>query len=407
MRGGAIGHPLDERLRRAWTVARRAGWVPFALLICLAAGPPSAQTKQELVPIVRAKGEIARDLIERRAREGHRVDDLVSRAQEIARVGKSGDIRRANHLLDQLLVAAWQRGEGRRGATEDADAPFASPRPVTVHGLPEGSGGTPISTEEPFVSRDGRLLFFNTAQHERNKDLHYAEWQDGGWAYRGEIGPGINEPKNVQGNPTMDRHGSFLFIDSGVKTMVRAGRFRPESGRLEGVYEVTGVPPRHARLLAQELEGNMGVELASDGETLFFSRATWELNGIALGRIVGSDLLLARKQGDGFVYDEAEARRVLARVNTRDLEYAASISADGLELFFTRLPAAAIASGEVRSRIMRASRASNAEAFGEPRVVEAIGTRDFVEGPSIAPDGRTLYYHKREGNKFRLYSVTR
>ena len=56
---------------------------------------------------------------------------------------------------------------------------------------------------------------------------------------------------------------------------------------------------------------------------------------------------------------------------------------------------------------MRATRTSNTEAFGEPSVVNAIGTNDFVEGPSIAPDGRTLYYHKREGDKFRLYKVTR
>lgn len=103
----------------------------------------------------------------------------------------------------------------------------------------------------------------------------------------------------------------------------------------------------------------------------------------------------------------ADARRVLARINTDDLEYAESFSADGLKLFFTRLPETGIASGDVRSRIMRATCTSATAAFGEPSVIEAIGTSDFVEGPAIAPDERTLYYHKREDDKFRLYKVTR
>lgn len=40
-------------------------------------------------------------------------------------------------------------------------------------------------------------------------------------------------------------------------------------------------------------------------------------------------------------------------------------------------------------------------------IIEAIGASDFVEGPAISPDDRALYYHKREGDKFRLYRVTR
>jgi len=313
----------------------------------------------------------------------------------------SAALRRNGCALCALLICL---GAGPVHATERA---FANPRPVAVSGLPRGSGGTPISTEEPFVSRDGRFLFFNSAQHESHKDLHYAEWRDDGWVYRGETGPGVNTPTEVQGNPTMDRHGNFLFVDSSVKTMIRSGRFRPASGRVEEVRDAIGFPPKDVRLLAQRLHGNMGVELSSNGDVAYFSRATWKLRGTRHGRIVGSELLFARKQGEAFVYDERRARRVLARINTSDLEYAASISADDLELFFTRLPEAAIASGKVRSHIMRATRASADEPFGEPRVIEAIGTKDFVEGPSITPDGRTLYYHKREGKKFRLYEVRR
>jgi hypothetical protein len=398
-------------LTRTWTnlvrinAARKNALALCALLVWVGAGPALAQTAEELIRIVRAKAEIAKELIERRVREGHDVDDLVARATEIANLGEAGKLRRVNDLLDQLLVAAYERS-GNKGRAS-AFKRFAKPQPVVIRGLPLGSGDTPISTEEPFVSRDGRFLFFNSAQQENNKDLHYAEFHQGGWVYRDEIGPDINNAKEVQGNPTMDRYGNFFFIDSATKTMIRAGRFRPESGRIEDVREVRGVPPKDVRLLAQKLHGNMGVEITADGDIAFFSRATWKLKGISLGGIIGSELLFARKLGEEFLYDEREARRVLATINTQDLEYAASISADGLELFFTRLSVESIASGNVRSSIMRATRASDTEAFGEPTIIESIGTSDFVEGPAIAPDGRTLYYHKRKGDKFRLYKVSR
>ena len=400
-----------QNLTRTWTAlvrskaARQNAFALCVLLFWFGASPALAQTAEEIVRIVRAKGAIAKELIERRAREGHDVDDLVVRANEIANLGEAGKLRRANELLDQLLVAAYER-TGTMGRAQVFKR-FANPQPVVIRDLPLGSGGTPISTEEPFVSRDGRFLFFNSAQQENNKDLHYAEWHQGGWVYRDEIGPDINNAKEVQGNPTMDRHGNFFFIDSGTKTMIRAGRFQPESGRIESVREVRGVPPKDVRLLAQKLHGNMGVEITADGDIAFFSRATWKLKGISLGRIIGSELLLARNLGEEFLYDEREARRVLATINTQDLEYAASISADGLELFFTRLSVDSIASGNVRSSIMRATRASDTEAFGEPTLITSIGTSDFVEGPAISPDGRTLYYHKRERGKFRLYKVTR
>ncbi len=56
---------------------------------------------------------------------------------------------------------------------------------------------------------------------------------------------------------------------------------------------------------------------------------------------------------------------------------------------------------------MRAARSSASEPFEAPHAITAIGDRDFVEGPAVTPDGRTLYYHRRQGKKFRLYKVTR
>lgn len=95
----------------------------------------------------------------------------------------------------------------------------------------------------------------------------------------------------------------------------------------------------------------------------------------------------------------------MANINTEDLEYAASISNDGLKLFFTRLSAADLASGNIRSSIMFSTRPFISAPFGLPEIVGPIGTSDFVEGPSISGDGKELFYHKRENKKFGLYKV--
>lgn len=97
----------------------------------------------------------------------------------------------------------------------------------------------------------------------------------------------------------------------------------------------------------------------------------------------------------------------MANINTADLEYAASISNDGLTLYFTRMKAEDLKSGNIRSAIMHATRSDTTEPFGRPRAIAAIGNANFVEGPSITADSQTLYYHQREGKKFRIYKVVR
>jgi len=284
---------------------------------------------------------------------------------------------------------------------------FKNPQPVEIYGLPKGAGATHLSTEEPFVSRDGRFLFFNTGENENNKDLHYAEWVDNKWVYRSPIGPNVNNSKEVQGNPTMDENYNFLYVDSGIKSMVRIAKFSPDNGELHSLRDFDGVPNREIKLIAQKVYGNMGVEVSANGDYVFFSRAIWDLNGLAIGKLLGSDILFAEKREGKYVYNHAEAKRIMKRINTSDLEYAASISSDGLELFFTRLALADYTTGNIRSKIMRSMRTSLSQPFSNPEVIDVIGSSDFVEGPAISGDGKELYYHKHDGKKFRLYKVTR
>lgn len=282
---------------------------------------------------------------------------------------------------------------------------FSKPQKVTVLGLPVWYGGTPMSIEEPFVSRDGQFLFFNSNERENKKDLHYAKLINGRWVYRGEIGPGINRLKQVDANPSMDRHYNFYFIASETKSFIKRGRFDPVRGEVTGVEEMGGFPNIDPLLLKFKVNTNMGVEVSADGNTAYFSRATFKMVGMKVKGILASDILFCEKVDGRFVYREKYAKRIMAKINTDDLEYAASITNDGLRLFFTRLSAKDLAAGHIRSRIMYATRRSTDEPFGAPKIVGPIGTSDFVEGPAISGDGKALYYHKREDNKFKLYKV--
>ncbi len=109
------------------------------------------------------------------------------------------------------------------------------------------------------------------------------------------------------------------------------------------------------------------------------------------------DIVIAVREGASFRRLN-ESAALLKNVNTAALEYAACISPDELELFFTRLEPAGLV-------IYRTTRKTVKDAFEQPeRVVAATG---FVEAPTLSPDGLSLYYHKRVGDHFVIYRVTR
>ena len=76
------------------------------------------------------------------------------------------------------------------------------------------------------------------------------------------------------------------------------------------------------------------------------------------------------------------------------------ISKDGLELFYTR-----IGKTNLKTAILVAKRSRVSDPFSEPEILGSI--HGFVEAPTLTGDGKTLYFHKREGSKFVLFKVHR
>ena len=129
----------------------------------------------------------------------------------------------------------------------------------------------------------------------------------------------------------------------------------------------------------------MDAGISPDGQTLYISRAVIVPGAPAPTK---SELLIARLKGGVFSVDP-DSTRILKNINTGDLQYAPAISADGLELFFTRATRTSVS-------ILVATRTSVNDPFVEPLVLRAL--MGFVEAPSISLDRKEMFFHKNVGH---------
>ena len=109
---------------------------------------------------------------------------------------------------------------------------------------------------------------------------------------------------------------------------------------------------------------------------------------------------MATRHGQTFVRDDAASAAILGAVNNNNnLNYAPATSSSELELFFTRVDHSGPGISPSGSGLIAR------QPFQTPARLSAIS--GFVEAATLSPDGRSLYFHKREGGRFVLYRVTR
>ena len=259
---------------------------------------------------------------------------------------------------------------------------FSSPERVAIRGY-DGDA------MEPFVSKDGRYLLFNNRNDPRiDTNLHFARGIDGlTFQYGGEL-KGANTPA-LEGVPSLDRAGNLFFVSTrsykeSLSTLYQ-GRF--QDGTVSELRLVGGVSRRQPGIVMFD------AEIAADGNTLLV--VDGEFTGGAQPK--SADIAIAVRDGAGFRRLPASAQ-LLKNVNTGALEYAPAVSADLLELFFTR-------AGPGPPAIWRSVRRSLDAPFEAPqRVAAAAG---FVEAPALSGDARSLYFHKLESGRFAIYRVSR
>lgn len=263
--------------------------------------------------------------------------------------------------------------------------------PVTIEGY-EGD------LMEPFLSRDGEYLFFNNLNEPQvNTNLHFAKKIDAQtFKYEGEV-KGVNS-EVLDGVASMDTAGNFYFVSirsyaQDLKTLY-TGTYK--DGVVSDVHPLENLSPDKAQWL------NMDAEISADGIMLYYTENFF--NGGQMPRV--SDIFIAEKRGEQF-YKRADSDEIMKNVNTpKSLEYAPATSSDGLKLFFTRIDdpdsILSLVSGGIG--IYVAERSSVTEPFGVPQKLP-LG-KGFLEAPAISPDGITMYFHKKVGGTYRLFSYS-
>jgi hypothetical protein len=246
---------------------------------------------------------------------------------------------------------------------------------------------------EPFVSHDGNYLFFNGLNDGRNTCLYYAvKFDDETFIFMGKIFGVNGTPPHSDAVPSMDDDGRFYFVSSrgaGGRMNVCSGNF------LDGaVLDLDAQPGNFYGNSSEWIIRD--VSISPDGGTLYYVRAHLSGGGVPDRADIG-----AAQFSMGDFNTDANSGILLKNINTDDcLEYAPSISRDGLELFFTRLDPMSRT-----PRVMMARRYSRSEPFGTPELIGALD--GYAEGASITADKKTLYYHRRDRGTFAIYKVSR
>lgn len=290
----------------------------------------------------------------------------------------------------RLSVFIWFGAVLGAGGCENKDPElilFTKPTGVTMNSY---SG----NLMEPFITRDGKYLLFNNLNNPaENTNLHWATRKDDyTFTYQGEI-TGVNTA-DIEGTPSMDKSGNLYFISTrdyaNLLSTIYSCTFT--NGNATNVALVQGISRKEAGIV------NFDVEINNNGDSMYFVDGQYDSGG----KLQAADIVMASKTAAGFER-AANSSEILKNVNTDQLEYAASISTDDLELFFTRV-AAPLSEASV-PQIFYAKRKTTDSAFDVP--VQLTGLGDFVEAPSISNNGRALYYHRMVNDKFVIYEVRR
>jgi hypothetical protein len=187
---------------------------------------------------------------------------------------------RISFKLFALFLAAWLSASP---AAQAAD--FANPVQVPIAGY-EGHA------MEPFISRDGRILFFNNLNDpSENTGIHWAELaKDGTFHYRGKV-DGVDTPA-LEGVPSMDRNGVLYFVStrSYEQTLSTIYRGQFKAGKVTGVEIAKGVSPLKPGIV------NFDAEITPDGQYLY--AVDGDLTGGPVPKT--ADIFIARRVGDHF-----------------------------------------------------------------------------------------------------------
>jgi WD40-like Beta Propeller Repeat len=267
--------------------------------------------------------------------------------------------------------------------------PYGGAQPVLI----QGYGGIAM---EPALSPDGQLLLFNDSNAAgADTNLHWAALdasQPGGlrFTYGGPVAAANGNALDAVAS--LDVHANLYFIStrSYAETNSTVYRSTFSGGTSTAPELVPGLASQPPFVIFDAF-------ISADGTQLWFAEGNY-----ATGLLGAASLGLAVRQPDGSFARAPDGDTLLRAVNQPGAaQYAPAVSADGLELYFTRLTGTGTTTAVYRSR-----RPNTASPWGAPAPIEAL-VGGVVEAAAPSADGKALYYHRLVGTTFRIERVTR
>jgi len=270
--------------------------------------------------------------------------------------------------------------------------------------LPSTSFDPPVSVNvsgytdhlmEPFLSRDGQVMFFNNLNSpEVNTNLHWATRVDDlTFQYQGELTDANTQ--SLEGVPTMDENGTLYYVStqsySETLSSLYTGKF--SAGAITNISIVPNVSRNEAGWV------NFDVEISADGNNMYYVDGQFDENGGPYQ----ANFVLAIRNNRAFSRI-ATSDNIFQNINTDNLEYAAAITKDQLEICFTRVSAPL--APDVEPRLYIAQRVSPNSAFEQPVLLESL--TGFVEGATYDSKDEGIYFHRKDQDGLhRLYYARR
>jgi len=252
---------------------------------------------------------------------------------------------------------------------------------------------------EPFLSRDGYWLFFNSKNVGNNVSLHYARYINESCSqYIGRLRGNANAPvPHLDAVASMDNKNNFFWIGTrdypeNIQNVLY-GRFQPD-GVIPIANHLTAdiyIKPTNKRAWII-----MDQEINEDGSILFYCNAAFENNYFE--EPVFSNISIAIRATDGSYMKHPNGEKIMEKVNKlyeRNIKYApASVGKDSLELYFT----ARVPDDKYKSQIFVARRSGRNEPFGDPVLVPTNSSSYYVEpeAPTLSRDGKILIFNRIE-----------
>ena len=282
------------------------------------------------------------------------------------------------------VLLLWLAGcGGASGLPADPD-PFTNPRPVALVGY----AGVAM---EPALSPDGQTLLFNDSNAPgADTNLHWATRVDDlTFDYRGPVTAANSNV--LDGVPSLDLAGNLYFVSLRSYAQTNATVYRSQFAG--GVATEPILVPGLTSVFPWVI---FDAFISADGTQLWFAEGNYATSSLG-----AAYLRLAVRQGDGSFARSSDTTLLEAVNQLGAAQYAPAVSADGLELYFTRLTGTGTTTG-----IYRSHRPNTASPWGAPAPIEAL-VGGVVEAATPTPDGKALYYHRLVGPTYRLERVTR